>query len=59
MPHALLEAVREAVAAEIEERGHSNRQFIAEIRSGARDDGPFMIGALAWAARQGGSTAAE
>lgn len=44
-----LEAVREAVAAALEERGIGDRPFYEEIREGRRDDGPFMIGALAWA----------
>lgn len=46
-----VEDVRSAVADELERRGHPNRQFIAEIREGRRDDGPFMVGALAVADR--------
>lgn len=42
-----IEQAREAVAAELEARGFSNREFIAEVREGRRDDGPYMIGALA------------
>jgi hypothetical protein len=48
-----LEDVRGAVADELERRGHPNREFIADIREGRRDDGPFMIGALAIAERPG------
>jgi hypothetical protein len=44
-----IENVRAAVADALERRGHGNLQFIREIREGRRDDGPFMIGALAWA----------
>lgn len=44
-----IEQAREAVAAELEARGFSNREFIAEVRDGRRDDGPYMIGALALA----------
>ena len=44
-----IENVRAAVADALETRGHGNLQFIREIRDGRRDDGPFMIGALAWA----------
>ncbi len=47
----MLDDIREAVAAELETRGLDNRQFIAEIRNGKRDDGPFMTGALAVARR--------
>lgn len=46
-----LEDVRAAVADALERRGHPNRDFIADIREGRRDDGPFMIGALAVAER--------
>lgn len=42
-----VEDARSAVADELERRGHSNREFIAEIREGRRVDGPYMIGALA------------
>lgn len=48
-----IDAIREAVAEALEARGHDNRQFLREIREGQRDDGPFMLGALAWAARIG------
>jgi hypothetical protein len=44
-----IEHVRAAVAEALETRGHSNRDFVREIRDGGRDDSPFMIGALAWA----------
>lgn len=44
-----IDNVRAAVADALEQRGHSNRDFIREIREGQRDDGPFMLGALAWA----------
>lgn len=47
-----LEEVREVVAAELEERGIGDRPFYEEIREGRRDDGPFMIGALALARRR-------
>lgn len=43
-----IEDIRNAVATVLEQRGLSNTQFIAEIRDGKRDDGPFMTGALAW-----------
>lgn len=42
-----LEEIREAVAAELEARGIGDRPFYEEIREGRRDDGPFMIGAIA------------
>lgn len=44
-----IDNVRAAVADALEARGHGNGQFIREIREGLRDEGPFMIGALAWA----------
>ena len=44
-----LVAIRAAVAGELEERGLGNRPFLEDIREGRRDDGPFMIGAIAWA----------
>ena len=47
-----IDDVRDAVACALEARGLSNRQFISEIREGKRDDGPFMLGALAWAHRE-------
>lgn len=40
--------IREAVAKALEARGLDNRQFLREIRTGQRDDGPYMVGALAW-----------
>ncbi|MHA6768082.1 hypothetical protein [Sphingobium ummariense] len=46
-----IEDVRAAVADELEARGLSNLRFIEEIRAGERDDGPYMIGALAWMRR--------
>lgn len=46
-----LEDVREAVVTELEARGIGNGPFYDEIREGRRDDGPFMVGALAVAAR--------
>ena len=44
-----LDAIRDAVARELEARGFSNREFLADLRAGRRDEGPYMIGALAWA----------
>jgi hypothetical protein len=44
-----IEDIRAAVADALEAKGHGNREFLAEIRNGLRDDGPFMIGALIWA----------
>ena len=44
-----LEEVRDAVATELEARGIGDRSFYEEIREGRRDDGPFMVGALALA----------
>ena len=46
-----LERLRHAVADELELRGLGNKAFIEEIRSGRRDDGPFMVGAIACAKR--------
>lgn len=46
-----IEDVRAAVAAELEARGLSNTRFIEEVRAGMRDDGPYMIGAVALANR--------
>ncbi|WP_167706615.1 hypothetical protein [Sphingobium fuliginis] len=43
-----IDDIREAVAGALEARGLNNQQFLREIRDGQRDDGPFMIGALAW-----------
>jgi len=39
--------IRDAVAKALEVRGLDNRKFLREIRDGQRDDGPYMIGALA------------
>ncbi|HEX7856053.1 MAG TPA: hypothetical protein VF503_20410 [Sphingobium sp.] len=44
-----IEHIRSAVADALEARGHGNSEFLREIRSGLRDDGPYMQGALAWA----------
>ncbi|BBF70551.1 MULTISPECIES: hypothetical protein [Sphingomonadaceae] len=44
-----LAEIRDAVATALEARGLGNRSFIEEIRAGLRDDGPFMVGATAWA----------
>ncbi|MCW2391926.1 hypothetical protein [Sphingobium sp. B11D3A] len=41
-----IDDIRDAVAKALEERGHGNRQFLDEIRAGARDEGPFMFGAI-------------
>lgn len=43
-----IDDIRDAVASALEARGLDNRKFLSEIREGQRDDGPFMIGALAW-----------
>ncbi len=42
-----IDQIRDAVASDLEQRGLDNRKFLREIRSGKRDDGPYMIGALA------------
>jgi hypothetical protein len=42
-----IDDIREAVAKALEARGLDNRKFLGEIRAGQRDDGPYMIGALA------------
>ncbi|EIZ77751.1 hypothetical protein WSK_3762 [Novosphingobium sp. Rr 2-17] len=42
-----IEDIRGAVADSLEVRGLNNRTFLREIRNGKRDDGPYMIGALA------------
>lgn len=47
-----IEDIRSAVADALEARGLNNRTFLREIRNGERDDGPYMIGALACAARR-------
>jgi len=44
-----IEAVRAAVADELEARGIGEPAWRKDIREGRRDDGPFMIGALIWA----------
>lgn len=50
-----IEQVRAAVADALEARGHGNREFIRQVREGAQDDGPYMIGAIAeWAAADDG-----
>lgn len=49
-----LNDIREAVASALEARGLANRDFLREIREGARDEGPYMIGAIAWAERADG-----
>ena len=54
-----LEAVRQAVAAALEERGIGDGPFHDEIREGRRDEGPFMIGALAWARQSAADQAHE
>lgn len=41
-----IDDIRNAVACALEERGLNNRIFLHEIRSGKRDDGPYMFGAL-------------
>lgn len=52
-----IEDIRSAVANNLEARGLSNRTFLREIRNGKRDDGPYMIGALACAALHGAQPA--
>lgn len=42
-----IDDIRAAVADTLEARGLSNRTFLREIRKGQRDDGPYMIGAIA------------
>lgn len=44
-----IEDIRDAVAKALEARGLDNRKFLREIRDGQRDEGPYMIGALACA----------
>ena len=46
-----IDDIRDAVAEALKTRGIGNPAFLEEIREGRRDDGPFMIGALAWADR--------
>ncbi|AXB75487.1 hypothetical protein TQ38_002295 [Novosphingobium sp. P6W] len=50
--HMKIEDIRGAVADTLEARGLSNRTFLREIRTGKRDESPYMIGALACAAAQ-------
>lgn len=47
-----IEDIRSAVADTLEARGLSNRNFLREIRTGKRDESPYMIGAIACAAVQ-------
>jgi hypothetical protein len=44
-----IKEIRGAVASELERRGLDNRKFLRQIRAGERDEGPYMIGALACA----------
>ena len=44
-----IDDIRAAVVKALEARGLNNRKFLGEIRDGQRDDGPYMIGALACA----------
>jgi len=44
-----IDDIRDAVAKALEARGLDNRNFLRDIREGRRDDGPYMIGALACA----------
>lgn len=51
-PHIVLlpgemEAIRAVVADAVARGGHGNRDFIADLRAGGQDDGPFMRGAVA------------
>jgi hypothetical protein len=46
MTHAQVQALRDAVAAWLERRGHGNREFLRQIRAGEQDDCPFMAGAV-------------
>ncbi|WP_169800571.1 hypothetical protein [Sphingobium cloacae] len=43
-----IDDIREAVATALETRGLNNREFLRDIREGRRDEGPYMLGALAW-----------
>ncbi|WP_200844672.1 MULTISPECIES: hypothetical protein [unclassified Novosphingobium] len=52
-----IEDIRRAVADTLEARGLNNRTFLREIRTGKRDDGPYMIGALACVALRGAQPA--
>lgn len=54
-----IDDIRAAVARALETRGLDNRKFLEEIREGQRDDGPYMIGALACAQLQRMDVAAE
>lgn len=44
-----IEEIRQVVADALSKKGHGNRQFLDEIRTGQRDDSPFMVGAIVWA----------
>lgn len=44
-----IEEIRQVVAEALSKKGHGNHQFLDEIRSGQRDDSPFMVGAMVWA----------
>lgn len=44
-----IKEIRSAVASELERRGLDNRKFLRQLRAGERDEGPYMIGALACA----------
>lgn len=44
-----IKEIRGAVASELERRGLDNRRFLRQIRAGEKDEGPYMIGALACA----------
>jgi hypothetical protein len=41
-----VQALRGAVADMLAQRGHSNGEFLRQIRDGEQDDGPFMTGAI-------------
>lgn len=47
-----IEDIRRAVADTLQARGLNNRTFLREIRTGKRDDSPYMIGAIACASAQ-------
>ncbi len=47
-----IKRIRDAVAKALEERGLDNRKFVLEICDGKRDDGPYMLGAIASAGLQ-------
>lgn len=44
---AVMQDLRTAVADALTERRHGNAEFIRQVREGAQDDGPFMVGAIA------------